>query len=68
MQKGKKSINNVKENQVREILQNIIDSCIKYAGDSYEDFSRDTIKILRQAKLVDYGYPKEKENEEEMDR
>ena len=55
MQEGKKQINQLSQAKKDELLQNLIDACVEYAGDSYEDFAKRSIDILRQAKLVEYG-------------
>lgn len=55
MKAGKKQISQLPQIKKDEVLQNLIDACIEYAGDSYEDFARKSIDILRQAKLVEYG-------------
>ena len=55
MKKGKKSVEGLGEYPKYEILKEITDLCIKYAGDSYEDFARPVIKLLVKSKLVEYG-------------
>lgn len=55
MKKGKKSVESLGEYQKYDVLKEIVDLCIEYAGDSYEDFSRKVVKLLVEKKLVDYG-------------
>lgn len=45
---------------MKNLLSNIIEDCIDYAGDSYADFGKAIVKRLHQMKLVDYGTSKEK--------
>ena len=66
MKPGKKSVENIKDPIVlQKILGSIIDDCITYAGDSYEDFAKATIQDLRCYKLVEYGDPDSELNREE---
>lgn len=55
MQEGKKQVNQLSQAKKDELLQNLIDVCIEYAGDNYEDYARKSIDILHRAKLVEYG-------------
>ena len=55
MQRGKKDIRQMTNITKDVILQNIIDDCVEYAGDSYENFGRRVCDILKRYKLVDYG-------------
>ena len=56
MKYGKKNINKLSQKEMEDLLQSIIDSCVERAGDSYENFARDVIDLLKEKKLVDYGY------------
>jgi len=55
MKVGIKSLNELLEKEKSVLLQKIIDDCIAYSGDSYEDFGRSTLRSLKNYKLVDYG-------------
>lgn len=52
---GTKNIIDLTEKQKDNLLNEILDNCVKYAGDSYEDFARPVIKLLVKKKLADYG-------------
>jgi hypothetical protein len=56
MQFGKRKLSDLDEIQMFDLLQDIIRDCIDLAGDSYEDFGRNTLKELKTRKLIDYGY------------
>lgn len=56
MKYGKKKVANLKQSNIQELLQDIVDSCVEYAGDSYESFARDVTGRLKRHGLVDYGY------------
>lgn len=60
MQEGKKTVDKLTATQMKNLLSNIIEDCIDYAGDSYADFGKAIVKRLHQMKLVDYGTSKEK--------
>lgn len=60
MQEGKKTVDKLTVAQMKDLLSNIIEDCIDYAGDSYADFGEAIVKRLHQMKLVDYGTSKEK--------
>lgn len=55
MRYGVIGVSKLSENQKDELLTEIIDKCVKYAGDSYEDFAIPVIKLLKSKKLVEYG-------------
>lgn len=55
MKPGKKELGVIKNKDKDALLQEIINSCIEYAGESYEDFAKEVIDSLRKYKLVDYG-------------
>ena len=55
MNYGNQKIPFLNEKQKTEILSKILDACIDYAGDSYENFGRELVSILKNAKLVEYG-------------
>lgn len=55
MKYGTKCVKDLSENQRYNLLNEILDSCVRYAGDSYEDFARYAVKLLAKKKLVDYG-------------
>lgn len=55
MKYGVTGVNKLSEKKKNELLNEIIDKCVEYAGDSYEDFARPVIKLLVKNKLVDYG-------------
>lgn len=55
MKLGEISINELSEKDKDEILEEIIDDCILYAGDSYENFARSVTKMLVRNKIVSYG-------------
>lgn len=59
MKYGKKDIDKLKEDDVKAILESIVDYCVSYAGDSYSDFAQPVIKLLVSKKLVEYGYAKQ---------
>lgn len=52
-------LDNLTNKQMHDLLQDIIDDCVSYVGDSYEDFGKNTVAKLRILKLVDYGFSKE---------
>lgn len=54
-----KPLDNLTNKEMHDLLQDIIDDCVSYAGDSYEDFGKNTVDNLRMHKLVDYGFSKE---------
>lgn len=55
MQYGKKDLSKIIKAEKDVLLDTIIDDCVEYAGDSYEDFGRRVCDILKRYKLVDYG-------------
>ena len=55
MKRGKKSIESFGVQKKHELLNEIVDLCIKNAEDSYADFARPVVKLLVKNKLVDYG-------------
>lgn len=55
MKYGKKDAENLKREELIDILETIIDKCVLYAGDSYSDFERPIIELLVRKKLVEYG-------------
>ena len=59
MKYGKKDVYKLQEDDLRAILESIIDDCILYAGDSYSDFACSVIKLLVARKLVEYGEAKQ---------
>lgn len=59
MKNGKVSINNLSTKDKEQILKEIIDDCVWYAGDSYENFARQVINTLYSNNLVEYGEEKE---------
>lgn len=59
MKYGKKDVYKLKEDDLRYILESIIDDCVRYAGDSYSDFARPVINLLVKKKLVEYGEAKQ---------
>lgn len=56
MQKGKRKLENLTSKQKDNLINDIINHCITYAGDSYDDYGRKMVKELVSLKLVDYGY------------
>lgn len=56
-----KSLDNLTSKEMHDLLQDIIDDCVSYAGDSYENFGKNTVAKLRILKLVDYGFSEEQE-------
>lgn len=55
MKYGKNTLDNLSEDSKNILLKLIVDKCVNYAGDSYEDFAKETISLLRNRNLVDYG-------------
>ena len=55
MKYGKKDAENLKREELIDILETIMDKCVLYAGDSYSDFARPVIELLVRKKLVEYG-------------
>lgn len=54
-----KPLDNLTNKEMHDLLQDIIDDCVSYAGDSYEEFGKNIVDNLRMLKLVDYGFSKE---------
>lgn len=54
MDYGNKSINDLTQEEIKNILYNIIEDCIDHAGDSYSDFARPVISLLIRKDLVSY--------------
>ncbi len=55
MKRGKNSINSIGLTDKDKILNYIIDDCVWYADDSYENFARQVIQTLKTYELIDYG-------------
>lgn len=55
MKAGKTRVKSLSNHDKELILENIAIACVKYAGDSYSDFARETIKILQGVHVVEYG-------------
>lgn len=55
MNYGKNKAIFMDEYKKNELISNIILNCVEYAGDSYKDFGRNVLQILKDEKLVEYG-------------
>lgn len=55
MKYGKIKINEISESDKEEILKEIVEDCILFAGDSYSDFAKSVTKMLVSKKIVEYA-------------
>ena len=60
MDYGNKSINDLTQEEIKNILDEIIEDCIDHVGDSYSDFARPVISLLVRKELVSYREREEK--------
>lgn len=55
MKYGNLTIKHLSQFEKDMLLQEVIDQCVRKAGDSYSDFARPIIKTLVRKHLVEYG-------------